>query len=330
MVEDIDIRENDILAKSQKLLDILLIDRSKSHHFKTQRNIVWATDNYQALGDGYQEFDEITVDAVSGQNGLIIQPRTKKSKTEQKGRSREKAEVFTPSWLCNEQNNLVDAAWFGRSGIFNTSCDKSWRTIKRDIPFPTRTGKTWKDYVLECRIEVTCGEAPYLVSRYDTITGSPIDLPERIGLLDRKLRVVNENNSTYDDWVEWSLVAFKSIYAFELQGDNLLLARENLLFTFIDNFCYKFEHEPDLGIITEVANIISWNIWQMDGLRAVVPNTCHEDNHQYGGTLFDPPTIVKEMCPGCQQGDIRLHNGIACLIMDWENNAPIDFRSLLI
>lgn len=27
---------------------------------------------------------------------------------------RDKAEVFTPSWVCNAQNNLVDNQWFGK------------------------------------------------------------------------------------------------------------------------------------------------------------------------------------------------------------------------
>ena len=32
------------------------------------------------------------------------------------GAIRGKAEVFTPSWVCNCQNNLVDDAWFGYAG----------------------------------------------------------------------------------------------------------------------------------------------------------------------------------------------------------------------
>jgi hypothetical protein len=29
------------------------------------------------------------------------------------------AEVFTPSWICNAQNNLIDNTWFGRDNVFN-------------------------------------------------------------------------------------------------------------------------------------------------------------------------------------------------------------------
>jgi hypothetical protein len=39
-------------------------------------------------------------------------------------------------------------------------------------------------------MEISCGEAPYLVSRYDTVSGNIISVDDRIGLLDRKLRVV--------------------------------------------------------------------------------------------------------------------------------------------
>lgn len=87
----------------------------------------------------------------------------------------------------------------------------------------------WTDYVLSTRLEISCGEAPYLVSRYDTITGQPINIIDRIGILDRKIRVINENTYTENDWMYWVLKAYQSIYGFELQGDNLLLARENLL-----------------------------------------------------------------------------------------------------
>ena len=83
--------------------------------------------------------------------------------------TRDKAEVFTPSWVCNEQNNLVDAARFGRQNVFNRSSGKRWETILEPVQFPR--DKIWKDYVDARRMEISCGEAPYLVSRYDTVSG---------------------------------------------------------------------------------------------------------------------------------------------------------------
>jgi hypothetical protein len=98
-------------------------------------------------------------------------PRVHKDKILQLSRSKEMAEVFTPSWICNAQNNLVDNSWFGKRCIFNKEIllkngTKSWETTKEKIVFPK--GKTWQDYVRDTRLEISCGEAPYLVSRYDT------------------------------------------------------------------------------------------------------------------------------------------------------------------
>ena len=67
------------------------------------------------------------------------------------------------------------------------------------------------------------------MSRYDTVTGEEIEISRRIGLLDRKLRVLSENVDSEIEWYSWAKKAFQSIYGFEWQGDNLLLARENLL-----------------------------------------------------------------------------------------------------
>lgn len=217
---------------------------------------------------------QIYPELITDKNGNIIRPRVAKTLEEQTARVKDKAEVFTPSWICNAQNNLVDSAWFGRTNVFNKERNQSWVVNSKRIEFPTK--KTWQDYVLANRMEVSCGEAPYLVSRYDTITGKPILLKRRIGLLDRKLRVVSENTENVEDWYKWAVFAFKSVYGFEWQGDNLLLARENLLYSFCDYYKAKFGGSPSRQQMLEIANIISWNIWQMDGLKGVVPNTCHD------------------------------------------------------
>ena len=180
------------------------------------------------------------------------------------------AEVFTPSWICNAQNNLVDNSWFGTEGVFNKEIllkngTKSWEITKEKIAFPK--DKTWEDYVRDTRLEISCGEAPYLVSRYDTTTGEFIEIENRIGILDRKLRVANENLDSTDKWLKAVETAFKSTYGFEWQGDSLLLAREALLITFIENYTHKFKIEPILETIQNIAKIISWNIWQMNSVK---------------------------------------------------------------
>lgn len=324
----IDIYENEILKQSPELLSILLKDYTLSTE-NCQVNIFWATNNYMDLGVGYQYYDYITIESITGKNGEVIKPRSIKSRELQKQRSREMAEVFTPSWVCNAQNNLVDEAWFGRKDVFNTeytneqNCHR-WKSSEGKIQFPD--GKTWKDYVRNTRLEITCGEAPYLVSRYDTTNGEAILINERVGILDRKLRVVAENTETSEEWLKWAQEAYKSTYGYEWQGDNLLIARENFLMTFIEYYQAKFNRTPQLKSLLYIAEIISWNLWQMDGLKCVVPNSCGEKpSGQY--SLFNEPEMIQ--CEGCKSGNIHKHNGIYCLIKDWRKNEALTFVSLM-
>lgn len=247
----------------EELLNILLVDRT------INKNIIWATDSYENYGRGFWPKDNILGTNITGKYKNIIKPRILKDKKEQVKRARFKAEVFTPAWICNKQNNLVDENWFGYKNVFNMEKDLTWQTTKNKIVFPK--GKTWQDYVLLLRLEVACGEAPYLVSRYDVVSGKAIEVTKRIGLLDRKFRVINENCAAYDEWLKWAVQALKSVYGFDWQGDNVLIARENLLYTFIDNYRYQFKKKPSWTLVKQVATIISWNIWQMDGINYKIP-----------------------------------------------------------
>ena len=304
------------------ILDTLLRDHT------TQRNIFWGTRDYEQWGEGYAEMDEITYEKISDNNKII--PRVLKNRLQQSARSRDMAEVFTPAWVCNAQNNLIDNAWFGRDGVFNTEINEdgkhTWIPTTTPIEFPE--GKIWKDYIRDNRMEITCGEAPYITSRYDTTTGEFIHVDRRIGLLDRKLRIINENVHTSDEWLTATQDAYKSIYGFEWQGDNLLLAREAMLYTFIENYELKFGKFPLVAPIKCIANIISWNIWQMDGLKGVIPNSCRAELI-LSQDLFSDSTSQKKICEGCAKGDIYKHNGVYCNIMDWSAGKPIKFVSLL-
>ena len=299
---------------NREIMSILLSDNS------TGKNITWCTDDYLKYGKNYCSDNEISIQMITGENQDIIRPRVSKINSEQRQRSREMAEVFTPAWICHKQNNLIDNKWFGYVGAFNEEKKKTWKTTAK-VFFPD--GKDWKSYVVERRLEITCGEAPYLVSRYDTTNGKYIDIKDRIGLLDRKLRVVSENASSDKEWIEFALKALQSVYGYEYQGDNLLIARENLYLTFVDYYIGFFKSEPQIELLKSVALIISWNIWQMDGLKLVVPNSCGKKT-QTKVTIFGDEEAVEE-CQGCEQNNIFKHNGIYCKIMDWETNKPVEF-----
>lgn len=300
----------EIVNISEKLFNILLMDRT------TKKNICWATDHYIEQGYDYYPQEPITRNLVTANKINLIRPRVTKVIEEQTKRTKEKAEVFTPSWICNEQNNLVDEAWFGKKDVFNISTGQSWITNKDKIQFPSN--KDWKKYVDAKRLEISCGEAPYLVSRYDTVSGKEILVEDRIGLLDRKLRIVNENTETEDEWLFWTRRAYESVYGYEYQGDSLLIARQNLLYTFIENMEYKFSHKPQEKQLRMIARIISWNIWQMDGLTMSAP---FSERKRVASQIS-----MFEFLYGIKNEDTE---PIPCKIYDWRTNTSLEFKSIV-
>lgn len=309
----IDILENEVVDKYPGVLDILLSDHT------TGNNIFWATNNYEYLGKGYEFTSQILPNLITGNNGSLIMPRVQKNKILQQSRAKDMAEVFTPSWICNRQNNLIDNAWFKKENIFNNEIklkDGSYKWKVNSCKIIFSNGKSWKDYIRDKRLEISCGEAPYITSRYDTTTGKYIPVENRIGILDRKLRVISENVNTTGEWLKAAQTAYKCTYAYEWQGDSLLLAREAMLFTFIENYTQKFNKEPLLKSIKYIAYIISWNVWQMDGLKCVIPNSCSV-KVETSVNLFDENETKYQMCKGCFNDDIAKHSGIYCLVKDW-------------
>lgn len=290
MSEPIDILEDRLLRDEPGLLEVLLVDHS------TQKNIFWATDSYVAEGDGYGWHDSITVSAITGKHGSIIMPRALKTRDEQLRRSRQMAEVFTPAWLVKKMNDAIDDEW-----------NRAQDGLKDGL-------EPWQRYVLTTELEISCGEAPFLTSRYDTVTAEPIPIDERVGLLDRKLKRVNEEASD-EEWTRWALLALAHVYGYEWQGDNLLLAREALLATFVDYHEQRFSCRPAKDIIRKAAEIIAWNVWQMDGLKAVVPASCHDEKTVEAGLFETIETITP--CPGCQKDDVLQHNGQQCRLRRW-------------
>jgi type II restriction enzyme len=244
----------------------------------TGNNILWCTHDYESLGEGYSYHDVIMAEKITGKNGYIIKPRVLKSKEQQSDRVKDMAEVFTPSRIVKMMVDYVDID-------LNTRC-----------------------------LEITCGEAPFLVSRYDATTGEPIDINERIGVLDKKLRMVNNQQLSEDEWIVQVRQSFQSTYGYEWQGDSLLLARENLLYTFINHYEARFDSQPNNALLQEFAEIISWNLWQMDGLTYRIPREKSEEQPQVQLSFFDE-TPTKSLPPLCK-------------IMDWRKGKPIKVNDI--
>lgn len=302
-IENIDILEQDI---APSLLKILLQDKT------TGCFIRFGCDEYAKYGQAYTAEKEIFPNLITGKRTKIIQPRIAKTKNEQLKRTREAAEVFTPSWLCNEMISHCDEVFFKRKNVFNTLNGQTWQPVLEHISFPDNLH--WTKYVDLRHLEITCGEAPYLVSRYDTTTGVFLPIEKRIGILDRKLRIISENTRTEEEWYKWARRAFESTYGYEYQGDNLLLARENLLWTFIDYYKHTFHKEPSLNRQKQIANIISWNIWQMDGLTGTVPFSTAQ-------TSPIQPDLFANDIP-------KIHIPLLCKIKNWRSDKSCYFNEM--
>lgn len=318
MASSIDIIENTV-RQHPGLLEILLIDRTRTTKQKTH-NILWATNSYAK----HSPTQEIQLTDITGENTFLIQPRIAKSKAEQKIRTRDKAEVFTPRSIVHQMNQNID-----------------WKLGHWPV-----TNDNWRDYIQEKRIETTCGEGPFIVGRYNAFSGKKVlKLDTRVGFLDRKLQVVSMFCDIQETWLKWAKVAFKCSYGYEWQGDSLLIARENLLYTFIDYFNNKFpKSRIDLDnelntdthrMLAEIANIVSWNIFQMDGLKYVTPTSCKHTEEIVDEApgllkmLGEKDVVKKKVCEGCLKSNPKLHNGKKVKIMDWEANKPIYFYKLL-
>ena len=278
----IDISEEQLALESADLLKILLKDRT------TKKNIVWATHSYELLGKGFAPSDRITPSRVTGTYANLIQPRSEKSKYEQKDRTKIRAEVFTPTWLVEKQNGYVETEL---------------------------EALALYDYIQVRWLEITCGEAPYMVTRYDTVTGEEIPLSERVGFVDRKLQRISREVSDEATFYELVKEAYRASYGYEYQGDSLLLARENLLATFEDYYLAKTGTQPTLEQKKEIATIISYNVFQMDGLKKTSPYSAKQEQAQQLSLFSDDPEVQEAEESKTQ-------------IKDWKKNKMIGFERL--
>lgn len=297
-----------------KNLKALLKDKT------TKKNIIFATPAYSSEGNPIKETEQMTEKILKGFAQCEIQPRVLKNREQQQERTRAKAEVFTPSWICNKMNNHCDEEWFGRKNVFNIEQNQGWQINTEKVKFDTKDG--WKKYVESKRLEITCGEAPYIVSRYDAATGEIIEIKRRIGILDRKLRVVNENTDNETEWFKWVLRAYQSVYGYEFQGDNLLIARINLLITFVDYMQDRWNRVPIDAELKKIVNVIVWNFWQMDGISGMIPlGRPKEEYHQF--SLFD--FVVADES---DNQDTEKNEEVYCRIYDWRSDKSLTYKSM--
>jgi len=184
---------------------------------------------------------ERTTGTRFGINPNEVVPRYMKSAAIRKERTRTKAEVFTPIEVVKKMNDYFDENFTGT-----------------DI-----------DYIKRTSLEVTCGEAPFLTTRYDPYTGQTIPINERVGILDRKLQHIHTEDEM--EWCRLAGLALKSVYGYEWQEDSLFLARMNVLLAVVEFFSDKFGKMPKN--VEKWAEIVSYNLIRLDGVTMCLPET---------------------------------------------------------
>lgn len=194
------------------------------------------TTNKNILGIDFKEVDEPT----------YLIPRALKSKHEKEERTSKKAEVFTPLNIIDKMVDVID---------------NDMSKIQTDFD----------NYIDTTILEITCGEAPFITTRYDPITGNMIGLYNRVGCLDRKLQFLNKHNFSEENWYAIAIRIAKSIYGYEYQADSLLIARLNVLYDFIEFYNDVFHRALPEYMIYQLSEIIVWNLFQMDGLTYCIP-----------------------------------------------------------
>ena len=285
----VNIQDDMIELQKLGLLDKLLADKT------TKRHILWGTNAYREYGEQYAKYCEIFVTRILFHSFDVIKTRVRRDVKQQVGRTKMHGEVSTPLWVCNKMIDAIDCDWF----TMKTLPIDAWQQV--DTLFQ-QTKKSWKTYVDNKRLEITCGEAPYLVQRYDGTNGNMIPVEERRGILDRKLHVISEYVTTREEWIYWATRALEATFGYEYQGDNLLIARVNVIKTFIEFYTHRWNEVLDVNILNRLANKVTWNLWQMDGLTDTIP--CHIDS-------MEEISLFEEPIKNVQQS--------VCRIYDWRN-----------
>ena len=294
----IGIQEELLQLHVQGLLEPLLADKTTGSH------LIWATDAHAERGPSYRREREIEAADITGINADVIKTRARKALEQQSARTKQHAEVFTPRHICERMLSEADTSYFGASDPFLSS-EKILFTDAKD----------WQSYVDARRLEITCGEAPYLTERYDVTSGEAIPLSERLGVLNRKFRVVGENTDGEEEWLNWAFRALEATYGYEFQGDNVLLARLNLLMSFAEAYRGRFGRKPDIKSYRHAETIIVWNLWQMDGLSGTIPY-CKATEEYRQFSLFD----TEEESVASEQPH--------CRIKDWRRDRSFTYSSL--
>ena len=88
-----------------------------------------------------------------------------------------------------------------------------------------------------------------------------------------------------------------------------------MLMSFCDYHEARWNKSPDAVLLRKIANIIAWNLWQMDGLKGTTPLGAHyEEFHQL--SLWEDPQQI-------QAAEKNNLTELPCVINRWRSHSSL-------
>ena len=102
-----------------------------------------------------------------------------------------------------------------------------------------------------------------------------------------------------------------------------------MLETFCEYTQERWHKEPKDSALKRIAKIISWNLWQMDGIKGIIPHKGiakepAEENEQYQLTLFEIMGVAESE----PKSNEILQETIDCKIYDWREDKSVIYKSM--
>lgn len=98
--------------------------------------------------------------------------------------------------------------------------------------------------------------------------------------------------------------------------------------TFVDYYKERFKAVPEIQTLKKIANIITWNIWQMDGLKGTVPLGKPQEEVQQLSWFGDISNSISDGETPLFEQTISADEGIECMIYDWRADRSIKYSEL--
>ena len=116
-------------------------------------------------------------------------------------------------------------------------------------------------------------------------------------------------------WSDSQGNTYTQVLDYEFQGDNLLIARINVLLSFVEYMQDRLKRFPTKKEVNKILNIIAWNIWQMDGITGLIP-------------FGKPQEIMEDLFKDNYNDTVDKFVSDECRIYDWRSKCSLTYNSM--